>query len=367
MIGPLAKGEFDITIIGTVGIPAAYGGFETLAEQLCRRLAAKRRMQVFCSRAGGTEVRAECEGAALSWLALRANGAQSIPYDGLSMLLAARQSRALLVLGVSGGLFLPLVRLWSPRTRIVTNIDGIEWRRSKWGGLARWVLRTSERLAVRNSHAVVADNEGIREHLRSEYGIEACLIAYGGDSHSQGPPTAATTTNAPDAPYFLSLCRIEPENNMHLILEAFASLPDKRLIAVGNWDHSEYGRHLRAQYAGKANISMMDPVYDPTRVLALRSKAAAYIHGHSAGGTNPSLVEAMYNGAAVIAYDVNFNRHTTDGLASFWKDSPSLAALITHAKEAELQENARMMRQVAVKKYQWNAICEAYDELLRHD
>lgn len=364
MIGPLSKGEFDITIVGIVGLPASYGGFETLADQLCRHLSSIRRIQVFCSKVDGDEILANHAGASLSYLSIRANGAQSILYDGLSMLLSARHSRALLILGISGGVFIPFVRLLSPTTRIIVNTDGIEWKRSKWSRSVRWLLRSFERIAVKYSHIVVADNEGIRTYLRKQYGIEPQLIAYGGDSHREVGANAQQIQAEIEEPYYLLLCRIEPENNIHLILEAFSQIPSKRLIAIGNWDRSIYGRKLRLKYGASSNIRLLDPIYDHVRLFALRRNALAYIHGHSAGGTNPSLVEAMYCGTAVIAYDVDYNRYTTEGLAFYWSDTSSLVHSLLNLEDSELEKNAHVMHQIAARKYQWSKVCNAYDSLL---
>jgi glycosyltransferase involved in cell wall biosynthesis len=366
--GTQVPARHDLAVVGTVGLPAGYGGFETLAEQLTLRLAARHRFLVFCSRKG----RAACPpthlGAELAYVDLDANGWQSIFYDFVGLWRAARTARTILVLGVSGCLLLPLVRWWRPSARIVTNIDGVEWKRQKWGLLARAVLRWSERSAVRFSHAVIADNEGIRQHVRERYGREASLIAYGGDTavpaSTPARPAGTRDTRFAAAGYFLAICRIEPENHIAEMLEAFAGAPHQRLVIVGNWQASRYGSGLRAAYGGHTNIQLLDPIYDAQRLQVLRREALACVHGHSAGGTNPSLVEAMSMGMAVLAFDVSYNRFTTHQQAAYWSDPASLGRLVAASTPAQLAANAKAMGELAQSHYTWAKIASQYEALL---
>lgn len=361
----------DISIIGTVGLPASYGGFETLAAQLVKSLSAKYRILVFCSSKRYPQAASRPEqydGANLQYVSWDANGWQSIPYDFVSLWLAAGRSRTLLVLGVSGCLLLPILRVLWPRTRIVTNVDGLEWKRKKWGKAARAVLRASEWAAVRFSHAVIADNQGIREHILCTYGKESHLIAYGGDQASvatgDGAEIPALDTRFPTGSFYLSICRIEPENNIADILEAFACSPDQPLVLVGNWQHSTYARHLRERFEKLPNIELKDPIYDQARLKLLRESAKAYIHGHSAGGTNPSLVEAMHGGMPILAFDVNYNRHTTKGQAIYWDDAKGLTECLKSATKDSLIEVAKHMRLIAQQQYTWSVITNQYASIL---
>lgn len=234
-----------LSINGTAGIPGCYGGFETLAENLVgfaeTRHAGNVTLSVYCS-SGLYDIKQKTyRGARLRYLRLKANGVHSVLYDAVSIFDAIRQRDThMLVLGVSGALVLPLVRLFS-RTRIVTNIDGIEWKREKWQGSAKWFLRLSEKLAVRHSDAVIADNEAIAEHVRDTYGKDCQVIAYGGDHALDHASAANAPEDLPDR-FALALCRIEPENNVHVILEAVDGR-DTPLVFVGNWDNSAYA-HL---------------------------------------------------------------------------------------------------------------------------
>lgn len=352
-------------IIGTVGVPGRYGGFETLAENLVHYHSAQTdtgELAVYCSAAAYPERPAKFAGATLRYSRLRANGIQSVPYDIVTAIDAVRRGDdVLLVLGVSGAIVLPLIRLVAPRRRIVTNIDGIEWKRAKWQGMAKRFLRWSEKLAVRWSHVVVADNQAIADYVGDTYNIEVETIAYGGDhavAEAGGTLDAGLLADLPAA-YTLALCRIEPENNVAMILEAFANLQEP-LVFVGNWDNSPFGRDLKQRYFSYANITLLDPVYDPATLQAIRARAQAYAHGHSAGGTNPSLVEMMHFGIPVHAFDCSFNRHTTQNEANYFSTAQKLSQLVGQP----LPERGMKMREIAQRNYTWQIICKRYFDLM---
>lgn len=356
-----------LAILGTVGVPGRYGGFETLAENLVQYCEAHAEpgdaVTVYCSARAYPDKPAGFHGARLRYSRFDANGAQSIVYDALTALDAAlRGHDRLLILGVSGTIVLPVLRLF-PRTKIVVNVDGIEWQRSKWQGMSRRFLRWSEALAVRFAHQVIADNQGIADYLRETYGCEAEVIAYGGDhalTGSGGEPSLLPAGLPAD--YALALCRIEPENNVEMILEAFdgASRP---LVFVGNWTKSAYGRDLQARFSGADGLHLLDPVYEPGALLALRKGAAAYVHGHSAGGTNPSLVEMMQFGVPVFAFDCAFNRYTTEDRAVYFASAADLRSSLEDRADAD----GTAMREIAARRYRWEIVGDQYLSLLRRD
>lgn len=356
----------NITILGTVGVPANYGGFETLAENLVKyhdTASLRSSLTVYCNSKSYPSKQATYLSAQLKYVPLNANGAQSIPYDIWSLLSAVwHRSEVILLLGVSGAIALPLVRLVSS-ARIVTNIDGIEWRREKWRGLAKLFLRFSEKMAVRFSHEVVSDNDAIAEYVQRTYGVDSHVIAYGGDHAVAVDAVSVREYGLPES-YAFSVCRIEPENNVHMVVEAFSKLKLQALVMVGNWNNSEYGRTIRAQYASCGNLFLLDPIYNLGKLKTLRSLASLYIHGHSAGGTNPSLVEAMHFGKAVLAFDCNYNRSTTEGKALFFNDSESLLQLVESQDKSVADKVGRDMLEIAKRRYTWNIVAQQYFELL---
>ncbi len=351
-----------IAIIGTVGIPANYGGFETLAENLVKFHHASSLadlLTVYCSSKSYPAKTPSYLSAQLKYVPLNANGVQSIVYDMISLVSAVwNRNNVILLLGVSGAVALPLIRLFSS-AQIITNIDGIEWRREKWQGLAKQFLRFSEKIAVRFSHQVITDNEAIADYVKQSYGLDSHVIAYGGD-HAIALDAVAVDEYALPENYGFSVCRIEPENNVHIIMEAFSKLNSHTLVMVGNWNYSEYGRALREKYATCDNIFLLDPIYDLGKLKTLRSRASFFIHGHSAGGTNPSLVEAMHFGRPVLAFDCNFNRCTTEDLALFFKNSEELLYLITTMNVADTYRIGEQMLKISQRRYTWRIVAQQY-------
>ncbi len=351
-----------VTIIGTVGVPASYGGFETLVENLIGDNASEGiDYTVFCSSKSYVEKKEKYKGAKLKYIALKANGAQSTPYDILSMIKTGNKYDVALVLGVSGCIFLPVFRLWF-KNKLIVNIDGLEHRRGKWGKFAKWFLRKSEAIAVKYADVIVSDNKGIQDYVTETYHKESVMIAYGGDHVER---TVSEDRSAEileqygveSGNYAISVCRIEPENNCHMILEAF-SKTDKKLIYIGNWERSEYGKALKEKYSSYTNINIHGPEYDLDNLYALRSNAEMYIHGHSAGGTNPSLVEAMFFGKPILAFDVVYNRATTCEKAYYFKDVNELVTLLTRD---DLE--GKTMKDIAQEQYTWKKIASQYEAL----
>jgi glycosyltransferase involved in cell wall biosynthesis len=164
-------------------------------------------------------------------------------------------------------------------------------------------------------------------------------------------------------PYAITVCRIEPENNIHLVLDAFSHQTELPLVAVGNWKNSDYGLSLLAQYAGFSHIHLLDPIYDFEKINALRSNAFVYVHGHSAGGTNPSLVEAMSLSLPVFAFDCIYNRYTTENQCIYWSNSDELCAYISRCEKARLDGIAKNMKSIADHRYRWNIIISKYESL----
>lgn len=356
-----------LAITGSVGLPARYGGFETLVERLVHYAKDSELpvdiLTVYCSEYAYKDRPDWYHGARLRYSRFNANGAQSVIYDCMTALDAVRRGHdRLLVLGVSGAIVFPLLRLVSS-VRIVTNVDGIEWRRPKWTGLSRLFLKWSEWLAVRFSHEVIADNQGIADYLRDAYRIPARVIPYGGDHAIQGTSDEAVGSLGVPDNYALALCRVEPENNVAMILEAFkdGALP---LVFVGNWNNSEFGRKLRLRYADSPNIVMLDPIYDSAALFSLRKSAKAYIHGHSAGGTNPALVEMMHFGHPILSFDCVFNRYTTENEGAYFTSSCELSKLISDISDCD---NGLKMSLIASRRYRWDVIGAEYFALLQED
>lgn len=350
-----------INIIGTVGVPACYGGFESLVENMLDYTPSDVQYTVFCTNQKYKEKLETYKGAKLIYLDLNANGKDSILYDYKSMKMSL-DSDIMLILGVSGCIFLPFIRR-KYKGKIITNIDGLEWKRDKWNPLAKWLLHYSEKQAVKYSDVVIGDNKGITDYVKEAYSKDAVLIAYGGDNAVKITDDALYEKYPyMKNPYSVTVCRIEPENNIHKILEAFSKMPEQQLVMVGNWKNGEYGSLLKEQYSKFENIHLLDPIYESHEINWIRSNGSIYVHGHSAGGTNPSLVEAMNLGLPILAFDCVYNRATTQEQCLYWKESSDIEQLIK-AKSAEFPEIAQKMKDFGSKEYSWKNIAQKYNSL----
>jgi glycosyltransferase involved in cell wall biosynthesis len=358
-------------IIGCVGVPARYGGFETLAQQLAvaaeeRGIAS--RLTIWCSTSGTDGPRpVDYRGARLRHLPLSANGASSIAYDGASgfaELLGRDAADSVLALGVSGGGPLAAMAPFT-RTRLILNVDGREAQRAKWGGLPRHVLAWSERRAVRAADTIVADNAALARDIACQYGRQPRVIAYGSEHARSAAPDDISDLGLPTR-YALAIARAEPENNLETLIRAFAYLPGQPLVIVANWARTRHGRTLRAAWQGTPNLHLLDAEYEPGRLRAIRDRAWLYLHGHSAGGTNPSLVEMMPFAVPILAWDCSYNRASTAGSAPGFRNTAGLIALVrrlTDRPDLCATIGAELAR-IAAHRYRWDAIADAYFELL---
>jgi glycosyltransferase involved in cell wall biosynthesis len=347
--------EEKVSVIGTVGLPACYGGFESLVENLVRYKSKKINYHVYCSKGSYKARPDKVDGAELTYIPLKANGIQSVPYDILSMLhcMLFKRPDVILILGVSGCIFLPFLRFFT-KSKIVTNIDGLEWRRDKWGAFAKKFLKFSESVAVKFSDVIIADNKAIGDYVTDEYNKDNEIIAYGGDHAIR-----EIDIESEQQDYALGLCRIEPENNVEMILKAF-SQTNKKLKFVGNWSSSEFGKKLKSIYSNFENIVLLDPIYDLDQLYALRKNCSLYLHGHSAGGTNPSLVEMMHFGVPIYAFDCDFNRYSTEEKASYFSDGSQLISKLK-SFDPEFSANGVAMEEIALRRYTWEKVASLYE------
>ena len=356
--------SYKVSIIGSAGIPAAYGGFETLVEHLVRNAPSKKsglKIVVYCS---GSSKDIEYKGAKLRYINLNPNGISSIFYDIVSMIKSGLdKSNCLLILGCSGALFIPIYKIFF-KGKVVTNVDGIEWRREKWSWLPSKFLKFSEYLAVRFSDEIIVDNDAVANYIKNEYMCNSNVIPYGGD-HIDILSVAENqdlTTNHLQK-YFLGICRIEPENNIKMILQAFSKVSETNLVFIGNWDKSEYGNSLREEFQNYKNINLLDPIYDHDKLNIYRKNSIGYVHGHSAGGTNPSLVEAMFYSDFILCFDCDFNRITTDEKADYFANKSDLIELIK--KPFNKSNTQSLLHKIAMQRYNWASVSQAYFKLLR--
>jgi len=353
-----------VAIIGTNGLPGRYGGWDQLLNHLTINLREKYSFIVYTSSYDAVKGLKEYNGAKLKIVPLKANGMQSVFYDAISLFHAAIYYDVLLVLGTSGCIFLPFIRLF--KKKIILNPDGQEWLRGKWSKPVKMFLAISEKFAIKFSDIIIADNRKIQEYITETYNKESVLIEYGGDNASYVPMSQDSMNKYSIEPnnYAFKVCRIEPENNIGLILETFKEIKTK-LVLVGNWDFSKYGRNLRLKYSKYQNLKLLDPIYEQNYLDELRSNCGVYIHGHSVGGTNPSLVEAMYLGLFCVVFNVKYNVETTENSAVYFNTVSELRDVIQRfeTNKIDISSYRAKMKEIANRRYIWAEIVSKYAKL----
>lgn len=351
-----------VGIIGTNGLPGKYGGWDQLVFHTTNNLKEDFSFIVYTSYSTADPKLKEYNNAKLKIIKFKANGIQSIPYDIASMIHAIFHCDVLFICGTSGCIFLPFVRLFGKK--IVLNPDGQEWKRKKWSKPVQSFLKVSELFGVKFATSVVADNVKIQEYIRKEYNKDSDLIEYGGDQVINVPLSTKTASKygIEDGKYAFKVCRIEPENNIHIILEAFDKNSKVNLVLIGNWNFSEYGKGLRKKYANSKNLILLDPIYEQETLDELRSNCGLYIHGHSVGGTNPSLVEAMNLGLFIVSFDVDYNRETTENKAIYFKNEIELQKILADFTSSKFETEIfkKSMKEIATRRYRWSIITEKY-------
>ena len=360
----MKSNEITIAIIGTVGVPASYGGFESLIENLLDFNPYNFKYTVFCSSKSYSKKLKVYKKAKLRYINLEANGSSSIFYDGYSLLKClGSQYDIILLLGVSGAIFLPIIKQFTSAI-IVCNIDGIEWKRNKWSPLSKRFLKFSESMAIKYSDIIITDNKGIADYVSSDYQKDSITIAYGANIAKDHSNTLLKKHGLNKNQYFFKVCRIEPENNIELILDTFSQINDQRIVVVGNWSNSEFGEKMLRKYQTLSNITLLNPIYNQNDLNELRINCKGYIHGHSAGGTNPSLVEAMGLKLPIIAYDVNFNRYTLENNGVYFSNQNDLIHEITRFdSRGDLELDKEKIYETFSKLYNKEKIAKEYAQL----
>jgi glycosyltransferase involved in cell wall biosynthesis len=359
----LKKPKIRIAVLGIVGVPANYGGFESLIENLLDQNYENYQYTIFCSSKVYTNRRGFYKGAHLKYISFDANGFSSILYDGISLLKCVGKNYDLiLLLGISGAIFLPFIKPFL-KAKLICNVDGIEWKREKWSTITKSFLKFSELLAIKFSDQIIADNKGISDYIHSKYKVKATFIAYGAETFNVSSSLSLSKYNLKKGEFFFKVCRIEPENNIEKILIAFSELNNDTLVIVGNWERSKFGIKMKRLFQGYSNLILLDPIYDYTSLNELRGNCKGYIHGHSAGGTNPSLVEAMSLKVPIIAFDVDFNRYTLNNNGVFFKTVDDLKSIINEFDSRDFTVEVQKIYTTFINNYTKIKIAKEYEKL----
>ncbi|MCP1639093.1 rhamnosyltransferase [Streptococcus gallinaceus] len=377
----------DVFIIGSRGLPAKYGGFETFVEQLVsRRISNDIRYHVACLSDDSHHEHSDYMGVdCFTVNPPKLGPARVIAYDMMAIAYALDiikkeqiQEPILYILGNTIGAFIaPFARkIHKIGGQLFINPDGLEWKRSKWAKPVQAYLKYSEKAMTRHADLVISDNEGIEDYIQIAYPwAKTAFIAYGTDLEE----TSLTKQDSKvrqffeqwkmtEKDYFLIVGRFVPENNYETIIREFMKSQTKRdLVIICNHQGSAYFDQLKQEtgFEGDARIKFVGTVYDQDLLKYIRQEARAYLHGHEVGGTNPGLLEALSHTNENLVLGVDFNRKVAQDTAYYWtKSAGQLATLIDQVDQSvENQEMGQKAKAHMRADYTWEKIVRQYEDL----
>jgi glycosyltransferase involved in cell wall biosynthesis len=359
-----------IAMIGTRGVPARYGGFETAIEEIGRRLVSNgHEVTVYCrrDRHAPAVARDHLGMTRVTLPALHMRTAETLTHSALSSLhfLLTRRHDVAFLFNSANAVFLPL--LHARDVPVAVHVDGLEWRRSKWAGVGRHYYRVAEALAVRWADALIADAPGVAEYYAVEFAASTEQISYGAPVLSGLPADLLAPLGLLPGRFHLVVARFVPENQVDLVVRGYrASRARDPLVVVGGAPYRD--RHTAAVVAaGQADtrVRLVGPVWDQAQLNQLYAHARLCLHGHSVGGTNPSLLRAMGAGTAVGAYDVRYNRDVVGGGGWFFGDEAGVARLIEAAERdpEAVRAYGRSLQDRVAARYSWDDVVDGYEAL----
>lgn len=363
--------NLKVAILGSRGIPAKYGGFESFVENLSERLSKMGvDVTVFCPSYNSYKKHLY-KGVKLRFalnLEKYLGGAGTLLFDLLSLLKASLLDFSIVyMLGYSSSIFCIIPKIF--RKKVIINTDGLEWKRSKWSKFARAYLKFSEWFATKVADVLVSDSLAIKDYYKKRYGKNSVFIPNGSEIYFPRRPETLKEFGLEKFDYYLVVARLEPENNIHTIIKGFSlSNSKKKLFIVTNIKKTKYFKEIMELCKRDERIIFFGPLYERDKLNEIRANAFAYIHGHSVGGTNPSLLESMGCGSVVIAYDVPFNREVLRNKGMFFKNESELKAIIEQLEKLDkmmVRKIGEKNREIIKKCYNWEIISKKYFRLFQ--
>lgn len=351
-----------VALLGTRGIPARHGGFETAVEHIGPGLAERGwDVTVYCRNPGQT-LRGYRNTRLVNLPALRLKAAETLSHTALSAghALFGHFDAAIVFNSGNAPFVAPLRWRGIP---VAVHIDGLEAQRAKWEGAGAKYYSWAERSSVRHADAVIADARAIAVHVRALYGRESVFLPYGATLIDPPTPRLVELDLSADG-YHLSVARFEPENHVLEIVRGYRrSTARFPLVVVGAASYSHtYAEAVERAAAGDPRIRLLGAVWDQELLDQMYCGARSVLHGHSVGGTNPSLLRAMGAGTAITAYDCVFNREVTDGHALWFTDEKGVVVAVEHDENTPDQRGIDARRR-AETAYRWDAVIDGYADL----
>lgn len=355
-----------IAILGTRGIPNNYGGFEQFAEVLSGELAAKGH-EVFVYNSHNHSYQEK------TWRGVnivhkfdpeyKIGTAGQFVYD-LNCVLDSRKRNFDIILQLGYTSSSVWNFLFSRKSTIFTNMDGLEWMRDKYSKPVQRFLKYAEKLAVKKSDVLIADSLGIKRYLHTTYNAKSEYIPYGANIFSNSNPNILSKYNVTPQNYDMLIARLEPENSIDIILEGVSkSNTNRKFIVIGN-NKTMYGQYLTDKYRNFKKISFLGSIYDMNVINNLRCFSNLYFHGHTVGGTNPSLLEAMASNALIAANKNDFNESILGQDAYYFSSAEEVRKItetITKSKDEQRKIKSNLLK--IEKFYSWKIIIDSYEKL----
>jgi glycosyltransferase involved in cell wall biosynthesis len=359
----------NLVILGIRGLPAKHGGFETFAEYLCKYLVKRDwNITVYCQEDGKDGIyESGWEGVRLIHIPVLKKGPLGTIIFDLKSVWHARKNKGLhLTLGYNTACFNLIQRLYGITN--VINMDGIEWKRQKWGMVAKTWFWLNERFGCWFGNHLVADHPRIEDHLATRVSRnKITMIPYGAPAVTNGDESVLAEYGLAKNKYSIVIARPEPENSFLEIVSAFSKKKrGQNLVVLGNFTPATHPYHKAVMAAASDEVLFPGAIYDFEKVGALRLYSRFYIHGHQVGGTNPSLVEALGAGCAVIAHDNQFNRWVADNGAHYFTDVSALSTFFEtdYLDDDFVQARKSHSRHQFTERFQWDDILAQYETLL---
>lgn len=357
-----------IAITGSRGIPNNYGGFEQCAENLAVLLAEAGHEVTVYNPDYHNFTNDDYRGVRIvrKWNPEKKTGtAGNFIYDYLCMSHAlSEKCDILLVLGyTTASVFFPFLR--KRKSILVTNMDGLEWKRDKWNSLVKKLAKWFESLGARYSDYLISDNREIRNYLLREYKTDSTFIAYGAEIFDQPDESILAQYQLVAGQYDLLIARLEKENNIETILDGIVLAAGSTPFLVIGKHETAYGKYLQQKYASTPTIRFMGGIYNMNHLNNLRWFGRYYFHGHSVGGTNPSLLEAMASGAYILSHNNLFNRDVLGDQCWYFSNPEEVATLLADTARLESTRKTYIaaQREKIIQNYNWKKIAGEYEEL----
>lgn len=358
----------NIAILGTRGIPNNYGGFEQFAEYLSVGLVERGHSVTVYNSYLHPYKSVSFNGVSIKHIYDPENiigTAGQFIYDFMCIMDTRRCNYDVIFqLGyTSSSIFFDMHPKGSV---VVTNMDGLEWKRTKYSPKVQRFLKWAESLAVRKSDFLVSDSIGIQNYIKTRYGIDSVYIPYGASVVQDYDESVCLDYGVKKYEYNMLIARLEPENSIEVILEGVAMSKQKRKFLVVGKHETDYGRYLKGRFENIPNILFLGAIYEQKKLDSLRYFSNLYFHGHTVGGTNPSLLEAMGSGALVCANKNQFNEAILGNDGLYFCDSHDVWKIIDNTTKHDYLEFIHANTAKIVNIYSWQKIIDDYEKFLKN-